>query len=78
MYSGLCVISYISASIASFVKPTAPPSSKNFYDKLGRPDKPEDYNFKIGQYDQDESYAAFKESAYNNGLTRQTLYPTPA
>jgi hypothetical protein len=34
---------------------------------LGRPEKPEDYNFKIGQYDQDESYAAFKESAYNNG-----------
>jgi hypothetical protein len=53
----------------TFKMPDNEDDLNSFYDKLGRPEKPEDYNFKIGQYDQDESYAAFKESAYNNGLT---------
>jgi hypothetical protein len=40
-----------------------------FYDKLGRPENTDGYDFDIGEYDQDVSYNAFKEAAYKHGLT---------
>jgi hypothetical protein len=41
----------------------------DFYDKLGRPETPDDYDFDIGAYDKEDSYSAFRESAYKHGLT---------
>jgi hypothetical protein len=35
-----------------------------FYDKLGRPETPDDYGFDIGAHDQEGSYNAFRESAH--------------
>jgi hypothetical protein len=40
-----------------------------FYDKLGRPETPDDYDFDIGAHDQEGSYNAFRESAHKHGLT---------
>ena len=41
----------------------------DFYDKLGRPETPDDYDFDIGAHDQEGSYNAFRESAHKHGLT---------
>ena len=41
----------------------------DFYDKLGRPETPDDYGFDIGTHDQESSYNAFRESAHKHGLT---------
>jgi hypothetical protein len=36
----------------------------DFYDKLGRPETPDDYGFDIGIHDKEGSYKAFRESAH--------------
>jgi hypothetical protein len=36
---------------------------------LGRPETPDDYGFDIGEYDKEDSYSAFRESAHKHGLT---------